>query len=211
MEVGETVKRVARAYLAILVGPSIGSARERVFLAVDAFEARIWGEREDAPSKGENNDGHESDQSEDEEEEGTSEGNEDSEDEDQDNEEEEATSGQDDDKHEHASVGLVATSPSSPQSPKDKQNEAQAAVEEGSEAQERQAQDEDWSNNEATPVLFVTFTCIFLLCSRGAARLITHPPGCAKVGACRCRAGSIPIQNGEVDRFECSLHTTLDG
>ncbi|KAJ7667072.1 hypothetical protein B0H17DRAFT_1089223 [Mycena rosella] len=36
-----------RAYLAILVGPSIGSAKTRVMFAVDGLVAKVWGERDD--------------------------------------------------------------------------------------------------------------------------------------------------------------------
>ncbi|KAF7331032.1 hypothetical protein MVEN_02443500 [Mycena venus] len=36
-----------RAYLAILVGPSIGSAKTKVIFAVDGLVAKIWGERDD--------------------------------------------------------------------------------------------------------------------------------------------------------------------
>ncbi len=39
--------RTSRAYLAILVGPSIGSAKSKVMLAVDGLEARVWGQRDD--------------------------------------------------------------------------------------------------------------------------------------------------------------------
>ncbi|KAJ6579576.1 hypothetical protein DFH09DRAFT_1146945 [Mycena vulgaris] len=38
-----------RAYLAILVGPSIGSAKTRVMFAVDGLVTKIWGERDDVP------------------------------------------------------------------------------------------------------------------------------------------------------------------
>ena len=36
----------ARAYLAILVGPSVGSAKAKVVFAVDGLEVKVWGERE---------------------------------------------------------------------------------------------------------------------------------------------------------------------
>ncbi|KAM6492750.1 hypothetical protein JOM56_012474 [Amanita muscaria] len=42
-------RKTVRAYVAILVGPSIGSARSKVLLGVDGLEARIWGKREDVP------------------------------------------------------------------------------------------------------------------------------------------------------------------
>ncbi|KAK0231595.1 hypothetical protein IW262DRAFT_1345206 [Armillaria fumosa] len=37
----------SRAYMAILVGPSIGSAKSKVMLAVDGLEAKVWGQRDD--------------------------------------------------------------------------------------------------------------------------------------------------------------------
>ncbi|KAJ6465953.1 hypothetical protein C8R47DRAFT_1201498 [Mycena vitilis] len=40
--------RRARAYLAVLVGPSIGSAKTRVMFAVDGLVVRVWGEREES-------------------------------------------------------------------------------------------------------------------------------------------------------------------
>jgi hypothetical protein len=36
-----------RAYLAILVGPSIGSAKTKVMFAVDGLVTKVWGERDD--------------------------------------------------------------------------------------------------------------------------------------------------------------------
>ncbi|KAG7441606.1 uncharacterized protein BT62DRAFT_936919 [Guyanagaster necrorhizus] len=36
-----------RAYMAILMGPSIGSAKSKVMLAVDGLEAKVWGQRDD--------------------------------------------------------------------------------------------------------------------------------------------------------------------
>lgn len=38
---------VARAYLAILVGPSLSTPKSKVILTVDGLDARIWGQRED--------------------------------------------------------------------------------------------------------------------------------------------------------------------
>lgn len=35
-----------RAYLAVVLGPTPGSARSRVMVGVDALEARVWGERD---------------------------------------------------------------------------------------------------------------------------------------------------------------------
>lgn len=37
-----------RVFLAILVGPSIGSARAKVFFSVDGLETKVWGIRDDA-------------------------------------------------------------------------------------------------------------------------------------------------------------------
>ncbi|KAK0205822.1 hypothetical protein DFS33DRAFT_1498503 [Desarmillaria ectypa] len=42
----ETI-HTSRAYMAILVGPSIGSAKSKVMLAVDGLEAKVWGQRDD--------------------------------------------------------------------------------------------------------------------------------------------------------------------
>ncbi|CAA7269163.1 unnamed protein product [Cyclocybe aegerita] len=39
-----TQRKVALAYLAILVGPSIGTAKSKVFLGIDGLEMRVWGE-----------------------------------------------------------------------------------------------------------------------------------------------------------------------
>ncbi|KAJ7083105.1 hypothetical protein B0H15DRAFT_851300 [Mycena belliarum] len=44
---GESRKLTRRAYLAILVGPSIGSAKTRIMFAVDGLVAKVWGERDD--------------------------------------------------------------------------------------------------------------------------------------------------------------------
>lgn len=43
----KTNRPTRRAYLAILVGPSIGSAKTRVMFAVDGLVTKVWGERED--------------------------------------------------------------------------------------------------------------------------------------------------------------------
>ncbi|KAJ6544228.1 hypothetical protein B0H19DRAFT_1076366 [Mycena capillaripes] len=40
-----------RAYLAILVGPSIGSAKTKVMFAVDGLVAKVWGERDDVEAE----------------------------------------------------------------------------------------------------------------------------------------------------------------
>ncbi|THU76081.1 hypothetical protein K435DRAFT_974580 [Dendrothele bispora CBS 962.96] len=48
---GESVKktkRIARAYMAILLGPSIGTAKRKVIFGVDGLEVKVWGEREDS-------------------------------------------------------------------------------------------------------------------------------------------------------------------
>ncbi|KIY48254.1 hypothetical protein FISHEDRAFT_65797 [Fistulina hepatica ATCC 64428] len=37
-----------RAYMAILIGPSIHSAKAKVFLGIDGLRARIWGQRDEA-------------------------------------------------------------------------------------------------------------------------------------------------------------------
>ncbi|KAF8905344.1 hypothetical protein CPB85DRAFT_1552214 [Mucidula mucida] len=37
------------AYLAIVLGPSVGTAKARVLLAVDGLETKVWGERDDLP------------------------------------------------------------------------------------------------------------------------------------------------------------------
>ncbi len=50
----------ARAYLAILVGPSLGTAKAKVLFAVDGLEVALWGEREDGvveEAVGENDEG----------------------------------------------------------------------------------------------------------------------------------------------------------
>ncbi|TFK63420.1 hypothetical protein BDN72DRAFT_847624, partial [Pluteus cervinus] len=41
--------KTARVYLAILVGPSLTSARAKVIMGVDGFECKVWGERDDGP------------------------------------------------------------------------------------------------------------------------------------------------------------------
>jgi hypothetical protein len=41
-------RRKANAFLAFLVGPSIGSARSKVVLGIDGLEVKVWGSREDA-------------------------------------------------------------------------------------------------------------------------------------------------------------------
>ncbi|KAJ7476945.1 hypothetical protein B0H11DRAFT_2031342 [Mycena galericulata] len=57
-----------RAYLAILVGPSIGSAKTKVMFAVDGLVAKIWGERDDlSDSDSARSDEEESDEEEEEE------------------------------------------------------------------------------------------------------------------------------------------------
>lgn len=36
-----------RSYVAILIGPSLSSAKAKVVLAIDGLEARVWGKRDD--------------------------------------------------------------------------------------------------------------------------------------------------------------------
>ncbi|KAJ7174464.1 hypothetical protein C8R46DRAFT_891893 [Mycena filopes] len=55
-----------RAYLAILVGPSIGSAKTRVMLALDGVVPRVWGERNDDDDGVEEEDDSDDDESDDE-------------------------------------------------------------------------------------------------------------------------------------------------
>ncbi|PFH47728.1 hypothetical protein AMATHDRAFT_6465 [Amanita thiersii Skay4041] len=77
-------KRGARVYVAILVGPSVGSAKCRVVLGVDGLEVKVWGEREEIGGSG---DGDEDEKEEEEEEsEGGERENEEDEDEDEDDE-----------------------------------------------------------------------------------------------------------------------------
>ncbi|KAJ2912269.1 hypothetical protein MD484_g8145, partial [Candolleomyces efflorescens] len=47
----ESGHHLDRAYLAVVLGPSPGTAKSRTFLAVDRFEAKLWGFK---PSSGEN-------------------------------------------------------------------------------------------------------------------------------------------------------------
>ncbi|KIM78003.1 hypothetical protein PILCRDRAFT_608143 [Piloderma croceum F 1598] len=49
--VGEKdTRRLARAYLAIVLGPSPSSSKARVMFAVDGLEVKVWGKREDVSS-----------------------------------------------------------------------------------------------------------------------------------------------------------------
>jgi hypothetical protein len=73
----------ARAYLAILVGPSVGSAKAKVVFAVDGLEVKVWGELEE--------DAEEEDGEEDEEEQDKEEKEEQDEQDDADKDEDEAT------------------------------------------------------------------------------------------------------------------------
>ncbi|KAJ6615531.1 hypothetical protein B0H10DRAFT_2040881 [Mycena sp. CBHHK59/15] len=50
-----------RAYLAILVGPSIGSAKTKVIFAVDGMAVKIWGERDDDDSSDEDEESNDED------------------------------------------------------------------------------------------------------------------------------------------------------
>ncbi|KAK7459444.1 hypothetical protein VKT23_009425 [Stygiomarasmius scandens] len=43
----KTVKRVGRVYMAIILGPSIGTAKTKVIFGIDGLEVKIWGERSD--------------------------------------------------------------------------------------------------------------------------------------------------------------------
>ena len=52
-----TPRRLARAYLAIVLGPSASSAKARVMFAVDGLEVKIWGTRDDRAGIG-NRDGY---------------------------------------------------------------------------------------------------------------------------------------------------------
>ena len=45
-------KKLARAYLAFVLGPSASSAKSRVIFAVDGLEVKIWGSREDGEGNG---------------------------------------------------------------------------------------------------------------------------------------------------------------
>ncbi|KAF6743553.1 hypothetical protein DFP72DRAFT_1177898 [Ephemerocybe angulata] len=50
---GRGGRHLDRAYLAVVLGPSLGTAKSRTFMAVDGFEAREWGMREgDDENKG---------------------------------------------------------------------------------------------------------------------------------------------------------------
>jgi hypothetical protein len=94
-------KKVAQAHVAILVGPSLGTAKSKVILGIDGLETRIWGAREGSAAQGDGQvdkrDEKEDGESEDEEEE-----EEDGEEEDEEEGEEEANSleGSDDDAEE---------------------------------------------------------------------------------------------------------------
>ena len=88
----ESEKRAgrARAYLAILVGPSVGTAKAKVVFAVDGLEVKVWGERESEAEEGDGEEvGEESEEEgeEEEEEEGKLEEAEDQEEEDEEEEE----------------------------------------------------------------------------------------------------------------------------
>ncbi|KAJ7165905.1 hypothetical protein C8R46DRAFT_997018 [Mycena filopes] len=63
---GTSPRPTRRAYLAILVGPSIGSAKTRVMLALDGVVPRVWGERNDDGDGVEEGDESDDDESEDE-------------------------------------------------------------------------------------------------------------------------------------------------
>ena len=82
----------ARAYLAILVGPSVGSAKAKVVFAVDGLEVKVWGEREGDVEEGDVEEGGEEEGGEvDEDEEGEEECEEEQDDEQDDEDKDEAT------------------------------------------------------------------------------------------------------------------------
>lgn len=68
-------EHVGRAYMAILVGPSLGTARSKVIYGVDRFATRIWGTREEVDEADEESSGGEEcpEDSEDDEDDGSSE------------------------------------------------------------------------------------------------------------------------------------------
>ena len=78
----------ARAYLAILVGPSVGSAKAKVVFAVDGLEVKVWGEREGGEEEGGEEEGGEVDEDEEEEEGEEEEGEEDEEEQDEEQDDE---------------------------------------------------------------------------------------------------------------------------
>ncbi|KAF9035381.1 hypothetical protein BDZ89DRAFT_1157784 [Hymenopellis radicata] len=51
----------SRVYLAIMLGPSVGTAKARVLLAVDGLETKVWGERDDLPEEEEEEEEEEED------------------------------------------------------------------------------------------------------------------------------------------------------
>jgi hypothetical protein len=53
---GSGPRPTRRAYLAILVGPSIGSAKTKVMFAVDGLATKVWGERDDVEEESEDSD-----------------------------------------------------------------------------------------------------------------------------------------------------------
>ncbi|KAJ7016802.1 hypothetical protein C8F04DRAFT_1111796 [Mycena alexandri] len=61
---GRGSRPTRRAYLAILIGPSIGSAKTRVMFAVDGFVAKVWGERDDVVEESDDGEDSESDEDE---------------------------------------------------------------------------------------------------------------------------------------------------
>ncbi|KAL4067184.1 hypothetical protein V8B97DRAFT_2009570 [Scleroderma yunnanense] len=44
--------RTGRAFMAIVLGPTVGAAKARVILAIDGFEVKVWGMREDGALDG---------------------------------------------------------------------------------------------------------------------------------------------------------------
>ncbi|KAK7459539.1 hypothetical protein VKT23_009522 [Stygiomarasmius scandens] len=43
----KTVKKIGRVYMAIVLGPSIGTAKTKIIFGVDGLEVKVWGERSD--------------------------------------------------------------------------------------------------------------------------------------------------------------------
>lgn len=78
-----------QAYLAFLVGPSIGTPKSTVIFAIDGFEAKLWGRRDDQDA--EHNDDDDNDEDDSEEDDGDEEDNE----EDDEEEESDDSSGED--------------------------------------------------------------------------------------------------------------------
>lgn len=110
-----------QAHVAILVGPSLGTAKSRVILGIDGLETRIWGAREDGGAKNagadqESDEGEEEGSSADESDESAEEpeGSDDDDDEDEDEAGDDSAEGDDDGEEEesaHFDDGKPAASP----------------------------------------------------------------------------------------------------